>query len=242
MEPMPAEILIFGAHPDDAEWGVGGICVLLRSRRLVFVIADLTRGELGSRGTTQERTEEALLASSFLGASDRENIGMPDGRLVDSPEARVTVASVIRRRKPAVVLAPYWEDRHPDHAAAGAIVRNSLLHCTLRKSDDPNPPHKPLLFLYYLLHHYQRPSVVIDISEYYPQKLSALRLYKSQFAQTAGEFGVIPLGLDDYLFGLESRDRFFGSLIGVNYGEGLVTDTPLSLGQIAFLGKLSING
>lgn len=201
-------------------------------------MADLTRGELGSRGQVEQRDEEALRAAEFLGASARENLGMPDGKLVDSPAARFQVARVIRRHRPALVFAPFWKDRHPDHAAAGAMVRNSLLYSTLRKSDDPNPPHKPGLVLYYLLHHYRQPTVVVDISGSYETKLSALKLHSSQFAQRAAEYRVIPLGLDDYLFGLESRDRFFGSLIGVKHGEALVAGTPLSVAQVTSLSGL----
>jgi LmbE family N-acetylglucosaminyl deacetylase len=128
-----------------------------------------------------------------------------------------------------LVLGPYWEDRHPDHAAAGLMVRNSSLFCALKNSGDPNPPHKPAAFLFYLLHNFDRPSFVIDISDVYERKLELLRLHESQFSKTAEEFGVMPLGLGDYLFGLESRDRFFGSLVGVRHGEALVTDKPLKL-------------
>lgn len=235
---MTVNYLLFGAHPDDVEWGAGGICLALRSKRLTFVIADLTCGELGSRGTPEQRMREAEEAGKFLGADSRENLEMPDTRLVDSPDARMQIASVIRRHRPAVVLAPFWKDRHPDHAATGKMVRNSLLYCALRNSPDPHPPHKPALFLYYVLHRFQRPDVVVDISTEYAEKLRCLRLHASQFAQTAAQSGVIALGMDDYLFGLESRDRFFGSLIGARHGEALVCDGPLSLIQAEMLAKL----
>jgi bacillithiol biosynthesis deacetylase BshB1 len=236
---MTVDYLLFGAHPDDVEWGAGGICLALRSKGLTFVMADLTRGEMGSRGTREQRIREAAEAGKFLGAAARENLEMPDTRLVDSPEARIKIASVIRRHRPKVVIGPYWLDRHPDHAAAGRMIRNSLLYCALRKSDDPNPPHKPVLFLYYLLHQFKRPQLVLDISRQYADKLSCLRLHHSQFAQTARGAGVIALGLDDYLYGLESRDRFFGSLIGARHGEALVCDGPLSGIQAGIIGELT---
>jgi hypothetical protein len=106
------------------------------------------------------------------------------------------------------------------------------VYCTLKKSNDPNPPHKPSAYLYYLLHHFKRPSMVVDISTVYNQKLELLRLHGSQFAKTAEGFGVLPLGMNDYLFGLESRDRFFGSLIGAHHGEALVSEVPLKLGGL----------
>jgi len=209
------------------------MALLQQKQHVPFVIADLTSGEMGSRGTPEERAVEAGKAAEFLGAAARENLAMPDGGLVDSPEARKHIAAVIRRYRPKLVLAPYWEDRHPDHAAAGLMVRNSLLYCALRKSSDPSPPHKPVAFLYYLLHNFDRPSLVVDISGVYQSKLELLRLHESQFSKTAEEFGVVPLGLGDYLFGLESRDRFFGSLIGTRHGEALVSDRPLKLSDVS---------
>ena len=114
-------------------------------------------------------------------------------------------------------------------------TRNAAVYCTLKKSNDPNPPHKPLGYLYYLLHHFTHPGMVVDISSLYPRKLELLRMHASQFAKTAEGFGVLPLGMNDYLFGLESRDRFFGSLIGVHHGEAFVSEVPLKLGSISDL-------
>lgn len=227
---MPVDVLFFGAHPDDVEWGAGGIALLLRSGQISFAIVDLTNGEMGSRGTPEERKLEAASAARFLGASAREALNLPDCGLVDSPDNRRLIASAIRRHRPKLVLAPLWEDRHPDHTATGRIVRNSQLYCALKKLDDPNPPHKPGAFLFYPLHKFETPSFVVDTSEVFPLKLDLLRIHRSQFAKTAEEFGVLSHGMSDYLFGLESRDRYFGSLIGARYGESLVADRPLRLG------------
>jgi bacillithiol biosynthesis deacetylase BshB1 len=232
---MAVDVLLFGAHPDDVEWGAGGMMLLMKQQGLSFAIVDLTAGEMGSRGTPDERDAEAQTAAQFAGAAARECLRMPDCGLLDSVENRGAIASVIRRFQPRLVLAPYWEDRHPDHAAAGAMVRNATLFCTLRKFDDPNPPHKPEAFLYFLLHHYEKPSMVVDVSGIYERKMQLLRLHHSQFSKTATGFGVLAQGLDDYLYGLESRDRFFGSLIGVRHGEALVADRPW---RLAGLGEL----
>jgi len=215
-EPTQVDVLLFGAHPDDVEWGAGGSVLILKARGSSFGVVDLTRGEMGSRGTSEERDKEAQEAASSMGARFRQNLGMPDCGVIDSVENRKQIASVIRRHRPKLVLAPYWKDRHPDHAATGCLIRNSAVHCTLRKSNDPNPPHKPAAYLYYLLHHFTRPSMVVDISHLYDRKLELLRVHASQFAKTAEGFGVLPLGMNDYLFGLESHDRFFGSLIGAS--------------------------
>jgi len=232
---MPVDVLLFGAHPDDVEWGAGGITLLLQARATSFALVDLTAGEMGSRGTPAERGIEADEAARFLGGVPRENLGMPDCALSDNPESRRRVACAIRKYRPKLVLAPFWKDRHPDHVAAGRMVRNSALLCGLKKLDSPYPPFKPKAFLYFLLHHYTRPSFVVDVSEVYERKLDLLRLHWTQFSKTAEQFGIVSHGLGDYLFGLESRDRFFGSLIGRRHGEALVSEQPIALGGLNVL-------
>jgi bacillithiol biosynthesis deacetylase BshB1 len=230
---MPAvshvDVLLFGAHPDDVDWGAGGTALLLRNSGTSFAIVDMTNGEMGSRGTLEQRQQEAIAAAEFLGASAREPLNLPDCGLIDSPENRKRIASVIRRHRPKLVIAPFWEDRHPDHAAAGLTVRNSQLYCGLTKLDDPNPPHKPDAFLFYPLHQFEQPSFVVDTTSVFQRKLELLRIHRSQFEKTAEEFGVIAHGVGDYLFGLESRDRYFGSLVGARYGEAFVSDRPVRL-------------
>lgn len=229
---MPVDVLLFGAHPDDVEWGAGGVVLLLRDSGTSFAIVDMTNGEMGSRGTLEQRQTEAIAAAEFLGARARESLNLPDCGIVDSPDNRRLIASAIRRHRPKLVLAPYWEDRHPDHAAAGLIVRNSQLYCSLTKLDDPNPPHKPDAFLFYLLNKFEQPAFVVDTTRVFQRKLELLRIHRSQFEKTAEELGVIAHGVGDYLFGLESRDRYFGSLIGAHYGEALVSDRPVPLSGV----------
>jgi len=232
---MELDVLLFGAHPDDVEWGAGGTALLMQQQKLRFAFVDLTAGEMGSRGTPEERNEEARQAADFVGAQTRETLRLPDCGLVDVPETRRLIARAIRRYRPRVVIAPYWEDRHPDHAAAGAMVRNSALFCTLRKLDDANPPHKPDLFLYYLLHNFEKPAIVTDVSAVYARKLELLRLHQTQFSKTAEQHGLVSQGVSDYLYGLESRDRFFGSLIGRRHGEAFVLDRPILVNDISRL-------
>jgi bacillithiol biosynthesis deacetylase BshB1 len=232
------DILLFGAHPDDVEWGAGGTLLNLQRNGTSFGIVDLTRGEMGSRGTLEERNKEAEGAAMWMGARFWENLGLPDCGIINSVENRRLIASAIRKWRPKLILAPYWTDRHPDHAATGNLIRNAAIYCTLKTSSDPNPPHKPSAYLYYLLHHFTQPGMVVDISEIYQRKLELLRIHSSQFSKTAEGFGVLPVGMNDYLFGLESRDRFFGSLIGVHHGEAFVSEVPLKLGSIGDLPSL----
>lgn len=227
---MPVQILLFGAHPDDVEWGIGGTALLLWQRGVSFAIVDLTRGELGSRGTAEQRHIEAASAADFIGAATRENCELPDGGLIDSPDNRRVVASAVRRHKPKIVIAPFWEDRHPDHAAAGLMTQNSRLFCGLSTLNDANPPHKPDAFLFYPIHRFHPPSFVVDTSAAFERKLELMRIFQSQFGQ--GVAG-------DFLFRLESRDRYYGSLIGARYGEPLVSDQPLPVaGADRLLGLL----
>lgn len=220
MKAMPVNVLLFGAHPDDVEWGVGGIALLLRDREIPFAIVDLTNGEMGSRGTPEERKLESKSAADSLGVT-RETLNLPDCGLVDTPENRRLIARVIRRYRPKIVVAPLWEDRHPDHAAAGLMVQNCRLFCALKTLDDPNPPHKPSAFLFYPIHKFHQPTFVVDTSPLFERKLDLLRIYRSQFVEP----------VNDYLFGLESRDRYYGSLIGARHGEALVSDQPIRLGS-----------
>jgi bacillithiol biosynthesis deacetylase BshB1 len=226
---MAVDVLFFGAHPDDVEWGVGGIALLLRKRGVSCAIVDLTRGEMGSRGTLEERKNEAIAAAKLVGAQARENLEMPDGGVQDTPANRVSIARMIRKYRPKFVVAPLWEDRHPDHAGAGLMIRNSALYCTLKKADDPNPPHQPKFFLYYPLHKSVQATFVVDTSAVFAHKLELLRLHHSQFGKTAEEFGVLAQGLGDYLHGLETRDRHYGSQVGVHYGEALAIDQAVKL-------------
>ena len=229
------EVLIFGAHPDDVECGIAGTALLLQKQGIPFAIVDLTKGEMGSRGTVEDRIKEAERSAHLLGAVARENLDLGDTSLEDSLASRQRIASVIRKYRPQLVLAPYWDDLHSDHVAAGLMVRNSRVYCSLGKLDDPCPPHKPKLFLYYLLHKFRDPTFIVDISEVFPQKMDAIRCYTSQFSQNATEYGVLPVGIGDYLFHIESRNRYFGSLANVRYGEPLVSELPIKLADLNFL-------
>lgn len=217
---MPVEVLLFGAHPDDVEWAAGGIALLLRDQGISFGVVDLTEGEMGSRGTVEDRRRESARATQMMGAVVRENLGLPDCGLTDLPEYRRAVASAVRRHRPRIVLAPYWEDRHPDHAAAGLIVRNARLLCGLPALNDGNEPHRPAAFFYYPIHNFVSSPFVIDTSAVYEQKISLMRIYDSQFGRTNPA---------ELLYRLESRDRYYGSLVGAAHGEALIIDQALAL-------------
>jgi N-acetylglucosamine malate deacetylase 1 len=219
------DVLLVGAHPDDVEWGIGGIALLLSDHGVSIAIVDMTEGEMGSRGTVEDRRVEASAAAGTIGAEARENLRLPDCGLIDSPENRRAVASAVRRHKPRIVMAPLWQDRHPDHAAAGLLVQNSRVLCGLTTFDDGNEPHRPSAFLYYPLHNFHQPTFVIDTSTVFARKLDLLRSFRSQFVAPA----------EDFLYRLESRDRYYGSLAGARHGEALVADHPIRPASVAEL-------
>lgn len=226
---MAVDVLLFGAHPDDVEWAAGGIALLLRDEGIPFGVIDLTEGEMGSRGTVTDRRAESAHATKLMGARVRENLGLPDCGLVDRPDYRRAVAGAIRKHKPRIVIAPHWEDRHPDHAAAGVLLQNARLLCGLPTLNDGNEPHRPDAFLYYPIHNFVKPTFLIDTSGVYQRKLELMRVYDSQFGKS---------NQAEFLYRLESRDRYYGSLIGVHHGEALIADQPIAIDALKSLQSL----
>lgn len=226
----PLDLLAFGAHPDDVEMGVGGLLIKMKKKGYRTGVVDLTRGEMSSRGTPEIRAREARDASRLLQIDIRENLDLGDTRLLVNRDNILTVTSIIRKLRPSIIIAPYWIDHHPDHAATGALVQQAFFHVRLAKLDLGLPPHYPRKIYYYPFHHPIIPSFVVDITEEFPQRMEALWAYKSQLVKEQDENNVRrTIGISDYAFHVESRCRYFGSLINVKFGEALVVDGPLKL-------------
>lgn len=226
---MEVDILAFGAHPDDVEICVGGILIKSKMKGYRVCVVDLTGGEMGSRGNRKKREIEAACAAERLGIDHRENLNLGDNYLdIDPIGKRASIAKVIRRFKPKVILSPYEEDRHPDHAAAGRLIKRACFDSRLPKLDLGYPPHAPLSILYYPLHDYVEPTFVVDISDVFKKKMEAIKAYKSQFCESTN-LSIRPIGVSDYIFHVESRSRFYGSLIDVPYGEALFSEVPLKI-------------
>lgn len=227
-------LLAFGAHPDDIELSVGGIlCKTARAGHRT-VAAELTGGESGTRGSAGKRMAEAKKAAKILGLAERENLGFPDAALELNIETRRAVASAIRRHRPEIVLAPYVEDLHPDHAAAGQIVRAGFFDARLAKLDIKGDPWFARLLLFYPCRQYFEPTVVIDVTEVYKVKKRAFCAHRSQMGGQ-GKRNFRPPGVVDPFIMIEARDRHNGSLIGAEYGEGLISPFPLPLSSLSRL-------
>jgi bacillithiol biosynthesis deacetylase BshB1 len=222
------DLLAFGAHPDDVEIGVAGAMARQVAEGGLTAVCDLTHGELGSNGTPDERLVEADAARRVLGATARENLGLPDGGLrPDDDEQIRAVATIIRRWRPKTIVAPYWIDRHPDHVAASTLVTRAAFKSGLRRyTAAPGDAWRPDWIVYYFINDSAPPTFVIDVSAHYARKREALACHRSQFAP-AGD-GTAATRLTSPLFQqlIESRDAQFGALAGVSFAEGfMVRDT-----------------
>lgn len=225
-------ILAFGAHPDDIELTVGGILSKASRAGYRTVAVDFTQGESGTRGTATKRLEESRRAAGILGLADRENLGLPDGALEERLEGRRAAAAAIRRHRPEIVLAPWLEDTHPDHAAAGRIVKAAFFDARLAKTGLEGEPWFARLALFYPCRHYVDPTVVVDVSVVHDVKKKAYRAHRSQMGGR-GKKEFRPPGVTDPFKLIEVRDRHYGSLIGADFGEGLISLVPLPLDSLS---------
>jgi bacillithiol biosynthesis deacetylase BshB1 len=226
---MPLDLLVFGPHPDDIEIGMGATVALHARRGDRVGLVDLTRGELGSNGTPEERVAEAEEAAAVLGAVLRENLALPDGRLSVDDDAQLdAIVRCVRSHRPRVVAIPYWEDRHPDHGNASRLLRQAIFRAGLRRVAGEGEPWRPEWVCHYFINDAAAPSFVVDVSDVYAIKQQALACHRTQFTP-AGE-AAAATRLTSPLFAqlIESRDAQFGALAGVRYAEGFVVREPVA--------------
>jgi N-acetylglucosamine malate deacetylase 1 len=220
------DYLVIAPHPDDAELGVGGTIPLLLAQGARVGVLDLTDGEPTPFGSPEIRRRETEAATAVLGLTWRGNLGLPNRRLEATLEARARLAGVLRELRPQSLFAPYWEDNHPDHVAASALIDASRFWAKLTRTDLPGEPHYPKRLIYYFSVHlriHPRPSFVVDITPHVETKMQAISCYRSQFIE--GRPTTPPTLLDD----LKDRARYWGWAIGVGYGEPFVTREEVGL-------------
>ncbi|HXE76187.1 MAG TPA: bacillithiol biosynthesis deacetylase BshB1 [Candidatus Xenobia bacterium] len=225
MKPSGVDLLAIVAHPDDAELACGGTLAGAVRRGYRVGVLDLTRGEMGTRGTPEQRAREARAATRALGLHHRENLGLPDSALEPDRTTLHEVAARLRALRPRVVILPYWKGRHPDHVAASHIGYKACYLAGLAKLDLGLPPHRPTKVLYSLLFDLGKqaaPSFIVDITRDYKRRARAIACYRSQFDAPKMQRGIhIPLtGLEERL---DAICRYYGSLVGVRYGEPFLT-------------------
>jgi bacillithiol biosynthesis deacetylase BshB1 len=220
------DILFFGAHADDVELSVGGTVVKCVKDGLRVGIVDLTRGEMGTRGTPQTRARESAAASRILGASFRESLDFGDGNLRTGRDEELAIIAVLRRRRPRLVVAPWPDDRHPDHSRTGRLVTEASFYSGLKSLKTKAAAHRPQTVLYYLQNYMVTPSFVVDVSAAWKTKMRAIAAYKSQFYDPKSKEPKTFISDPKFLTMIEARGHHFGALIGGDYGEAFVTKQP----------------
>jgi N-acetylglucosamine malate deacetylase 1 len=222
------DILAIAAHRDDVEQTCGGTLLKMAALGHRTGILDLTRGEMGTRGTAEDRAREAADAAKILRVCWREALDIPDGRVENTWENRLKVARVIRQTRPRVVILPYWEGRHPDHYTASKLGYEACFLAGLAKlaiSSQPSAvssktpaPHRPFKIIYATLYHDVRPTFVVDISEQFEARFESLMAYKSQFSDQEEGKHIFPAA-EEIRARVESMARFYGMMAGVTYAE-----------------------
>jgi N-acetylglucosamine malate deacetylase 1 len=224
---MSVDLLAFGPHPDDLEIGLGGTIARHAALGLTVGLCDLTAGEMGSNGTVDERLAESEAARQALGAVWRENLGWPDRRIGKDAAHLEQAVAFIRRHRPRAIAVPYWSDRHPDHAAASALLTEGVFNSGLRRYQAAGEAWKAEWICYYFINDSAPPSFVVDVSDYYHQKRAALDCHTSQFQRRAPGTAATRLNTPLFRQLIESRDAQFGALAGVTWAEGFVVREPL---------------
>jgi len=228
-----ADVLAIAAHRDDVEQTCGGTLLRMAARGLHTAILDLTRGEAGSRGTAEERGREAEEAAKLLGVGWRKALDLPDGAVENTLENRIKIARVLREVRPRVVILPYWQARHPDHAITATLGYEACFLAGLAKIETGTAPHRPFKIVYASLYADVRPSFVVDITPFIEQRHAALMAYQSQYANQAAGGGLF-VPEEEIRERTFAEARHYGLLAGVKYGEpfvqkelGLVDDLTL---------------
>lgn len=228
----PLDILAIAAHRDDVEQTCGGTLLKMAQRGHRTGILDLTQGEMGTRGTAEDRAREAAAAARILQVSWRCALDIPDARVENTWENRLKIARVIRQQRPRVVTLPYWEGRHPDHYTTSVLGYEACFLAGLSKLDLPDAPnpHRPFKIVYATLYYDIRPSFVVDITEQFEARLESIYVYLSQFTDQAAGQGDFPAHAE-IRDRVASMARFYGMFAGVKYAEpflqkeiGLVDD------------------
>lgn len=237
---MKIDILAFGSHPDDVELGCGGTIAKEVSRGKKVGIVDLTRGELGTRGTAEIRDEEAAAAAKILGVAVRENLNMRDGFFVNDEEHQLAVIRMLRKYQPDIVLCNAVHDRHIDHGKGSKLVSDACFLSGLRKIEteyngEPQQAWRPKAVYHYIQWENLVPDIVVDITGFNAKRVEAILAYKSQFYDPNSKDPVTPIATKNFLESLDYRAQDLGRLIGTELGEGFTAERYVGVSSLADL-------
>ena len=239
---MKLDILVFGAHPDDAELGAGATIAKEVAGGKKVGIIDLTRGELGTRGSAEIRDREAADSAKILGLSIRENLEFADGFFTNDKAHQLAVIRIIRKYRPQIVLCNAVDDRHIDHAKASKLVSNACFLSGLVKIDSKyegddqwQDPWRPNHVYHYIQWKNLSPDFVVDVSGFINKKMEAIRAYSSQFYDPSSEEPKTPISSKNFTDSVEYRSRDLGRLIGVDHAEGFTAERYLGVKDLSAL-------
>jgi bacillithiol biosynthesis deacetylase BshB1 len=230
---MKVDILAFGVHPDDVELGCSGTIVASIAEGKKVAIVDLTRGELGTRGTSETRKTEAGNAACVMGVLARENLEMSDGFFQNDETNLRKVITVIRKYQPEIVLCNAPEDRHPDHGRSSKLVADAAFLAGLRKIETfdgvAQEAWRPTYVFHYIQDRYLKPDFVFDISDHWEKKLQSILCYTTQFNSTDNSEPQTYISTPDFMDTIKSRALMLGKRIGVKYAEGYITSKMIGV-------------
>lgn len=231
---MKLDILVIAAHPDDAELACSGTIASQIAKGYKVGILDLTKGEMGTRGTPEIRMQESEESSRILGISARENIGFKDIFFKDDDPHRLEIIKIIRKYQPEIVLANAVSDRHPDHGKGGAVASNACFMSGLRKIETTldgivQDPWRPKYVYHYIQNNYIKPDFVVDITDFWETKIESIKAFKSQFYDPNNKEPASFISSAEFLDFIEARAKEFGHSIMVKYGEGFTVERNLGI-------------
>ncbi|HEY4696060.1 MAG TPA: bacillithiol biosynthesis deacetylase BshB1 [Candidatus Hydromicrobium sp.] len=223
------DALAFSPHPDDAEMGCGGLLLKLKDKGYSTGIIDLTRAELSTNGDLETREKETKEASKILGLGVRENLKLEDANIKNDFESRLTVINAIRKYRPGLVLIPFWRDRHPDHENSYKLLKDAIFISGLKKFKTGLDNYRPYVVISYMLHYEFKPSFIVDISQYYKRKSSAVAAYASQFYSDVPKEVVTHIASKYFFDIVNSRHQCSGLKVKAEYGEPYYIESDIRI-------------
>jgi bacillithiol biosynthesis deacetylase BshB1 len=242
-EELQLDALAIAAHPDDVELSIGGTLSKLAAMGYKTGVLDMTRGEAGTRGTPELRVQESADAARLLGLSIRENLDLGDARVWPNEESRVKLVRVLRRLRPRVIFTQHHDDPHPDHAHTAQIVREAAHISGLARYDAQSGQERwrPSCVAYFLFPRTIAPSFIVDITDTWQRKWETIRAHASQFHNPQSREPQSRVSTPQFLREVEARDRYWGALIGVEYGEAFYVREALNIADPVALLTRSMN-
>lgn len=230
---MKLDILFFGAHPDDVELGCAGTILKHVALEYKVGIVDLTKGELGTRGTVEIRAKEAKEAAKLMGVFVRENLAFADGFFVNDKQHQLAIIKLIRKYQPNIIVATAITDRHPDHARASQLISDSCFLAGLSKiKTTSQKAFRPKAVYHYIQDRYIKPDFVVDISDVMKKKIEVIKTYQSQFFNPESKEAVTYISTAQFLDAIAFRAAEFGRIIGASYGEGFTAERLVGVSNL----------